>query len=193
MTIIKNNSLNNPRTAPEQLNRKQFEEQRMQDVRLLLINLSENEEVTIKLVLDCLYDIGSVNFINQKFRYRPFNRIMKSIARMSKPVFKIYAWHWFKRNCPQLIANWLYTQVAFENPIAVTQELAVEASVIQQPQLLPAENAILEIKALRHQVRWLTAITIVSLSTLGIVITTLNRNPQALLQQSSRFQTTICR
>ncbi|BAY40272.1 hypothetical protein NIES2111_46550 [Nostoc sp. NIES-2111] len=193
MTIIRNNSLNNSISSSDQLARKQIERQRMQDVQLLLLNLSENEEATIKLILDCLYDIGAVNFINQRFRYQPFNRVMKSIARMSKPIFKIYAWHWFKKNCPQLIANWLYTQVAFENPIAVAQEIAVEASIIQQPQLLPAENAMLEVKALRHQIRWLSCITIISLSTLGIVIATFNRNPQTLLQCSPQYQSSICR
>lgn len=193
MTIITHNPLNNSVASSEQLARKQLEEQRMQDVRLLLLNLSENEEATIKLILDCLYDIGAVNFINQKFRYRPFNRVMKSIARMSKPIFKIYAWHWFKKNCPQLIANWLYTQVAFENPLNVPHEIEVEASATQQHQLLPAENASFEIKALRHQVRWLTGITIISLSTLGIVITTFNRNPPTLLQRNPQFQSTICR
>ncbi len=193
MTIIRHNSLNNSVTSSEQLSRKQIEEQRMHDVRLLLLNLSENEEATIKLILDCLYDIGAVNFINQKFRYRPFNRVMKSIARMSKPVFRIYAWHWFKKNCPQLIANWLYSQVAFENPINVPQEIEVEASAVQQHQLFPAKNASREIMALRHQVRWLTGITVVALSTLGIVITTFNVNPPKLLQRSSQFQSTINR
>ncbi|MBD2501339.1 hypothetical protein [Anabaena azotica] len=193
MTIIRHNSLNNSVNSSDQLARKQFEEQRMRDVRLLLLNLSENEEATIKLVLDCLYDIGAVNFINQKFRYRPFNRVMKSIAGMSKPIFRIYAWHWFRKNCPQLIANWLYTQVAFENPINVPQEIEVEASAIQQPQMLAAKNAIREIKALRHQIRWLTGIIIISLSTLGIVITTFNRNPPTLLQRSSRIESTINR
>jgi hypothetical protein len=193
MTIIRNNSLNNSVTSSEQLARQQLEEQRMRDVRLLLLNLSENEEATIKLVLDCLYDIGAVNFINQKFRYRPFNRVMKSIAGMSKPIFRIYAWHWFRKNCPQLIANWLYTQVAFENPINVPQEIEVEASAIQQPQMLPAKKASLEIRALRHQIRWLTGITIISLSTLGIVITTFNRNPPTLLQRSSQIESTVNR
>ena len=193
MTIIRHNSLNNSVNSSEQLARQQFEEQRMRDVRLLLLNLSENEEATIKLVLDCLYDIGAVNFINQKFRSRPFNRVMKSIAGMSKPIFRIYAWHWFRKNCPQLIANWLYTQVAFENPINVPQEIEVEASAIQQPQMLPAKNASREIKALRHQIRWLTGITIISLSTLGIVITTFNRNPPTLLQRSSQIESTVNR
>jgi hypothetical protein len=193
MTIIRHNSLNNSVNSSEQLARQQFEEQRMRDVRLLLLNLSENEEATIKLVLDCLYDIGAVNFINQKFRSRPFNRVMKSIAGMSKPIFRIYAWHWFRKNCPQLIANWLYTQVAFENPINVPQEIEVEASAIQQPQMLPAKNSSREIKALRHQIRWLTGITIISLSTLGIVITTFNRNPPTLLQRSSQIESTVNR
>jgi hypothetical protein len=87
------------------------EEERMRDVLLLLSNLFQREEVTIKLILDCLYDVGSVNLINQKFRFRLLNRLMKSIARMSKPVFRIFAVRWFHKNCPQLITDWLHSQV----------------------------------------------------------------------------------
>lgn len=101
------------RIQQERVEEELIEEKRMQDVLLLLQHLVEKEEVTVKLILDCLYDVGSVNLINKKIRTRPLNRFMKSIASMSKPVFKIVALRWFKKNCPQLIANWLQSKVDF--------------------------------------------------------------------------------
>ena len=74
--------------------------ERIDDVLLLLQHLVEREEVTVKMILDCLYDIGSVNLINQKFRARSPNRLMKMVARMTKPVFTIIALRWFKKIVP---------------------------------------------------------------------------------------------
>lgn len=95
--------------TPQEL---QLETERMRDVLILLQSLAQREEVTIKLILDCLYDIGSVNLINTKVRQRPFNHLVKMVARMARPTFRFFAWRWFKKNCPQLIADWLYSQVA---------------------------------------------------------------------------------
>lgn len=92
----------------------QVEEENMQDVFFLLKDLIEREDITIRLILDSLYDVGSVNLINQKFRKRSLNRIMKLIARYSKPVFRIIALQWFRKNCPALITDWLRTKVKFE-------------------------------------------------------------------------------
>jgi hypothetical protein len=90
-----------------------MEEERMRDISLLLTCLVQREEASVKLILDCLYDIGSKNIINKKVRYPLFNKFMKAIARMSKPAFKYYALRWFKKNCPTLIADWLHSQVKF--------------------------------------------------------------------------------
>lgn len=90
-----------------------LEAQRMQDVLTLLRGLTGREEATIKLIIDCLYDVGSVNAIDRKVRLRPLNSLAKFVARTSKPVVRVIAWRWFKKNCPQLIVNWLYTKVKF--------------------------------------------------------------------------------
>ena len=90
-----------------------IEAERIQDILILLKSLTAREEATIKLIIDCLYDIGYVNLIDQKVRMRPLNSIAKLIAKTSKPVVKIVAWRWFIKNCPQLIANWLYRKVKF--------------------------------------------------------------------------------
>jgi hypothetical protein len=97
----------------ERLKEKIMEENRIKDVLLLLEHLAEREEATVRMILDCLYDIGSVNLINNKISYRPANRFLKFIANMSKPAFKLAGVIWFKKKCPQLIADWLHQKVMF--------------------------------------------------------------------------------
>jgi hypothetical protein len=90
-----------------------LKQQRMQEVLLLLDSLFQREEITLKIIIDCLYDVGSINLINKKFHRRHLNFVMKAIARFSKPVFKIYALYWVKKNTPKLITNWLASKVKF--------------------------------------------------------------------------------
>ena len=92
---------------------KQVEDERMRDVEMLLESLFLREETTLRLILDCLYDVGSVNMVNRKVRSRPLNKIMKMIARWSKPVFRPLMMSWSKKNCPHMIADWLHSQVRF--------------------------------------------------------------------------------
>ena len=94
--------------TPEEMRR---EEERMRDVQVLLQNLTLQEETTIKLIIDCLYDVGSVNILNTKVAWKPANQVVKLVARTSKPVFRAIAWRWFKGNCPELITNWLASKV----------------------------------------------------------------------------------
>ena len=95
--------------TPEELEQ---EEKRLQDLFLLLETMFLREETTVKLVLECLYDIGSINMINTKVRKKPLNGIAKYIARLSKPVFRIVAWRWFMKNCPKLLVDWLHGKVS---------------------------------------------------------------------------------
>lgn len=178
MTIVRRNALNTTVSpsvsSPETLTEKVIEAERMHDVLLLLQNLINSEEATVKLILDCLYDVGSVNLINQKLRVKPVNRVMKLIARMSKPVFRTLALSWFKKNCPQLITNWLHTQVTFESIQKKPPEVAVEVAELQPYPIPQRENLSQEIKNLRYQVRWLVGISIIAIAALGITATRLN-------------------
>ena len=97
-----------------QSQRSQLEAERIQEVLILLTSLVGREEATIKLIIDCLYDVGSVNLIDKKVRLRPINSIARFVAKKSKPVAKVFAWRWFTKNCPQLIAKWLYGKVKFQ-------------------------------------------------------------------------------
>ncbi len=87
---------------------------RMRDVLLLLEQLVEREEITLKLIIDCIYDVGSINIVNQKFRNRPMNRLLKVIAKVSKPVLRVVVLRWVKKNLPNLVTNWLESKVSFE-------------------------------------------------------------------------------
>ncbi|MEJ6480802.1 hypothetical protein N0Y54_05555 [Nostoc punctiforme UO1] len=178
MTIVRQNALNTTVSpsvnTPETLAEKVIETERIHDVLLLLQNLINSEEATVKLILDCLYDVGSVNLINQKLRMKPLNRVMKLIARISKPVFRTLAFNWFKKNCPQLITNWLHTQVTFRSTQNIPQEVAVEVAELQPYPLPPTENLSQEIKNLRSQVRWLAGISIIAIAVLAVTAIKLN-------------------
>ena len=89
----------------------QIEEARMRDIELLLESLFFREEGTIRLVIDCLYDLGSMNLVNHRVRSRPLYPLLKMITRWSKPVCRPLMLRWIKKNCPHLIAEWLYSQV----------------------------------------------------------------------------------
>ena len=101
----------------------QMEEARMRDVEMLLESLFLREEVTMRLIADCLYDVGSVNLLNQRIHSKPLNRFMKVIARRSKPVFRFFMMRWSKQNCPRMIADWLHSQVDFSPSEVVLPEV----------------------------------------------------------------------
>lgn len=143
---------------------KSMEEQRMRDILLLLEHLAQRETITVNLILDRLYDMGSVNLINKKFRSRTLNKTMKLITKTSKPVFKVIALRWFQKNCPKLIADLLHEKVSFPQ-----EEDKAEKEV--QPQvysLTEGENQAIEVvKRLQSRVRMLTGMLIGAIAVCG--------------------------
>ena len=101
--------LKSTKISPEELKKRE----RMRDINLLLAQLVEREEVTLNLIIDCLYDVGSVNFTNKKFRLRPLNFLIKSIVKFPKPILRRIALRWVKRNLPDLLTEWLAKKVSF--------------------------------------------------------------------------------
>ncbi len=99
-----------PELTPEE---KLFQQQRMRDVYLLLENLTLKEEATIKLIIDCLYDVGIINLINKKIHNRPLNKLAKLVANTPKPILKIIAWRWVRKNLPRKVTNWLQNKLKF--------------------------------------------------------------------------------
>ncbi|MCG6135948.1 MAG: hypothetical protein MET45_15040 [Nostoc sp. LLA-1] len=140
---------------------KQKEVERIRDVNLLLTSLITREETTVKLILDCLYDVGSINLINHRFRSQTLNRTLKLISYTSKPVFRILAWRWLKKNCPQLITNWLQSKVTFKSttiPNTPKTQLVRENLDPSLNYLAPPQYQLQEVKHLRYQVKLLTGI-----------------------------------
>lgn len=89
----------------------QLEAEHKKNILLLIENLIEREEATLKMIIDCLYDVGSVKLINKKFSICPFNQIMKLIAKFSRPGFRCVAFYWVHKNIPKLITDWLLRKV----------------------------------------------------------------------------------
>lgn len=100
-----------PTLTPEE---QRFQQEKIRDIYLLLENLAFKEEATIKLIIDCLYDIGVINLINKKITNRTLNKLAKLIANAPKPIFKKIAWRWVKKNLPRRVTNWLYNKVKFK-------------------------------------------------------------------------------
>ena len=150
-----------------------MEADRMRDVLLMLEGLVNREETTAKIILDCLYDVGSVHLINQKTPCRHLTGMMKLIARLSKPAFRFFALRWFKRTCPRLITDWLHSQVMFQKLSNQSSPSAVQ-DVTPRPSTALAkkvDNRSQEIQRLRLQVRWLTGALIGAIAALGGVTT----------------------
>lgn len=161
-----------------------------QEVILLLKSLAEREETTVKLILDRLYELGALNITNNKLRSRILKRLVKRLAKLSQPAFRSIGFYWFKRNCPQLIANWLVEQVAFEAVAnaAITPTIpanSVEASVIDDLQVLE----------LRSKVRLLTRLLVVGTTIFGVSFAWLFYNfkvqPTSMLQPSQLSATCV--
>ena len=134
------------------------QEELMHDVFILLENLINREENTVKLIVGSLYDIGTVNIINQKFKSRTFNKMLKRISLVSKPAFKVIIWRWAKKNLPQLIANWCERKVSFDPGNSQTKkiELASTQQDISPTAILPSKYKIQDVRYLRFQVNLLT-------------------------------------
>lgn len=142
------------------------EEKLINELLLLVKTLIYEEESTIKLIIECLYDMGSTNLVNQKVQLTTFNRSLKFITKLSKPIFKIVAWHWFKNNCPTLITGWLHSKVEFPRvePQKIEAVLESENKDIDSSLKLLEGNQIDEVKHLHFQVKLLTGILLAVLT-----------------------------
>lgn len=103
-------SLKVKKIATEELKK----QERMRDITLLLQQIVEREEVALKLIIDCLIDVGSINYANQKLSNPPLNKMMKVLVGYIKPVARSIALRWLKKNLPELLTNWLKGKVSFK-------------------------------------------------------------------------------
>ena len=98
-------------------------QERMRDVTLLLQQLVEREETSLKLIIDCLIDVGAINYANHKLHNPSLNKIMKVLVGYIKPVARMVALLWLKKNLPDLLTAWLESKVSFE-PVPINKEEA---------------------------------------------------------------------
>jgi hypothetical protein len=142
----------------------------MQRVALLLDNLFQREEATARSILDCLYEAGATGLIDQKVAVRALRLPLKGMARCSKPVFRIFALRWFKKNCPWLITEWLFKYAKLGDspaPSGLDHTPVIDVTPIRPslPPLVLQQAA--EINALRGRVGWLTGTVVVMLTLVG--------------------------
>jgi hypothetical protein len=143
------------------------EEKLMQDLHVLLINLIYREEITVKSIINCLYDAGSINLINQKFQPGTLNRTLKGVSKLSKPVVRMIAWQWFKTNCPQLIADWLRSKIEFKKVETAKVEIVAKDKNINMVSLENNQDKIYEVQRLRSQIKLLTSLLVAVATVLG--------------------------
>lgn len=107
-------------------------QERMRDVTLLLQQIVEREEVALKLIVDSLIDVGSINYANKKLHNPPLNKMMKVLVGYIKPVARLAALFWLKRNLPNLLTAWLEAKVSFD-PIPINDSEALTGDLQTVP------------------------------------------------------------
>ncbi|WP_019506987.1 hypothetical protein [Pleurocapsa sp. PCC 7319] len=110
----------------------QKKQERMRDVTMLLQQMVEREEVALKLIIDCLIDVGSINYANHKLQNPSLNKIMKVLVGYIKPVARLIALRWLKKNLPDLLTAWLESKVSFK-PVPINEEEAVTGELETVP------------------------------------------------------------
>jgi hypothetical protein len=178
----------------QQSQEKEKEKQLINELRLLVKTLIYQEEITIKSIMDCLYDVGSTNLVNQKFKFGTLNKTLKFMTKISKPAFKILAWQWFKKNCPDLITGWLQGKVTFIRVEEKRLEVMTENENLNLVSIsqLPEENQINQIKLLHLQVKLLTGILVITVTLFsGTLIWLSNSLDQSHLQPVKKLQNQI--
>ncbi|MEM6612211.1 MAG: hypothetical protein AAF652_08140 [Cyanobacteria bacterium P01_C01_bin.72] len=118
-------------------------QERMRDVTLLLQQIVEREEVALKLIIDSLIDVGSINYANNKLHNPPLNKIMKVLVGYIKPVARMAALFWLKRNLPTLLTTWLEGKVSFEAiPINEEEALTEDLETVPTDNVSTADNPV---------------------------------------------------
>ena len=128
MLTYQEESLKTKSLAAEELKK----QERMRDVTLLLQQIVEREETSLKLIIDCLIDVGSINYANHKLHNPSLNKIMKVLVSYVKPVARMIALRWLKKNLPDLLTAWLEGKVSFE-PVPINSQEAVTGEIETVP------------------------------------------------------------
>jgi hypothetical protein len=189
-----------PNLSPRQVVRQQAEQQaeaeRMQEVTLLLANLLEREQTTLKAVIGCLYDVGTVNLVNQRVKYRFLRPLARPVLKVSKPVLTTLGYRWVSKKCPPIISRWLQRKVKSVTsgppPKPVSQSVSVQSVSTVEPPPIEQRTALYqgEIRRLRSRVRWTTAALAGVSATLAIMLIKIDLNPVGPFLQSKTAPST---
>ena len=137
MLTYKEESLKIKKISAEELKK----EERMRDVTLLLQQIVEREETSLKLIIDCLIDVGSINYANNKLENPSLNKIMKVLVGYIKPIARMVALGWLKKNLPDLLTAWLEGKVSFE-PVPINKEEAITGDLETVPNTKPQDDGV---------------------------------------------------
>ncbi len=151
-----------------EISEKQIEEQKLQEIYLILSQMFKREEIAAKAIVGCLYDIATVNVVNRYVGIWGINQTLKYLARFPRPIVKTLAVKLYVQpRCPKLITDWFFTLVEF--PIQTAQIIEGDRTHIEveeeqkqiQVETLPVrleqeEQKQRKIKSLQGQVRILT-------------------------------------
>jgi hypothetical protein len=127
--------------TPHQEAEQRLEAERMQEVMFLLKNLLEREEITVKAILSCVLDVGSVHLINDRVKIRPLRPLARPLIKLSKPALVFVMHRWVQKKCPQLIANWIQRRILLKTkrpqpqPPQVIPQVTIEPTVIYQHEI----------------------------------------------------------
>jgi hypothetical protein len=136
-----------PPNSPQNLTVQQQAEQRleaerMQEVMFMLKNLLDREQITVKAIISCLLDVGTIHFINDRVQIRPLRPLARPLAKVSKPALVFVANRWMQQKCPQIITNWLQRRILLKakrpQPPAANQptpQVTIEPTVIYQHEI----------------------------------------------------------
>ena len=134
------------------------EQIKVQEITLILQHLIERETVTVRLILDRLYEIATANMMHHHVRWRSLHPPLNQIAHLSQPLFRRVGIYWFNHKGADLIADWLHSLVRFEpksEPETQTFE-AYEVTNVDVKRLPPSViTQHPQVQQLRSQVRLL--------------------------------------
>lgn len=134
------------------------EQIKVQEITLILQHLIEREEVTVRFILDRLYEIATANMMRHHVRWRSLHPPLNQIAHLSQPLFRRVGIYWFNHKGADLIADWLHSLVRFEpEPEGKTRTLepyeVANAEVKRLPPSVITQHP--QVRQLRSQVRLL--------------------------------------
>jgi hypothetical protein len=163
--------------TPQQESEQRLEAERMQEIMFLLKHLLEREEATVKAILSCVLDVGSVHFINDRVKIRPLRPLARPLAKLSKPALVFVAHRWVHKKCPLLITHWIQRRILLKTtrpqPQA-PQTQAPQTQTVQAPPQATIEPTVMyqhEIRRLRSRVQLTTGalVGVSSILVLGLI------------------------